>query len=417
MAESRTIIVAGAGIGGLTTALALAGKGFRVAVLEQADRLEETGAGVQLSPNATRILIGLGLEDSLAPLAVAPEAIRVVSARWDSEIVRIPLGALAEMRYGAPYWVIHRGDLQAALVAAVQTHPDIDLRLGARVDDYAVHSNGITVLTWRGQRTQNEHGIALIGADGLWSSVRERILADGPPQFAQRTAWRATVPTESLAPQYRTPLVHLWLGSDAHLVHYPVKGGKLVNIVAIIDDRWNKPGWSAAASSGDLLARFSRFSWCGPARVILGTPERWQKWALYDRAPTARWSKGPVTLTGDAAHPMLPFLAQGAAMAIEDAAVLAECFAWTPDGPEYAMRTYEGMRHARTAKVQRAARQTGSRYHQPGPAAMLRNLVLEAMGGKRLLARYDWLYDWRATIGGYRQEPKEMDVLKLTPDE
>jgi salicylate hydroxylase len=331
--------------------------------------------------------------------------------------VRIPLGTPAAMRYGAPYWVIHRGDLQAVLAAAVKAHHDVDLQLGARVDDYAVHPNGITVLTWRGQRTQNEHGIALIGADGLWSTVRERILPDGPPQFAQRTAWRATVPTEALAAQYRTPLVHLWLGNDAHLVHYPVKAGKLVNIVAIIDDRWNKPGWSEPASSGDLLARLSRHAWCGPARVILGTPDRWQKWALYDRPPTSRWSKGPVTLIGDAAHPMLPFVAQGAAMAIEDAAVLAECFSWTPDGPDYAMRTYEGMRRARTAKVQRTARQTGSLYHQRGPAAMLRNLVMEAMGGKRLLARYDWLYDWRMTMGAYRHTPKESDVLKVMSED
>jgi len=417
VAESRTIIIAGAGIGGLTTALALANKGFRVAIFEQSEQLEEIGAGIQLSPNATRVLLDLGLGEHIRAHIVAPDSIRVLAARWGNEIVRIPLGSVAELRYGAPYWVIHRGDLQAGLLAAVQAHPDVDLRLGARVEDYAVHANGITVLTWRGERTQNEHGIALIGADGLWSTVRDRIIAKEPPQFGERTAWRATVPRMELPPRFRRRRVYLWLGGDAHVVHYPVRGGELVNIVAIANDAWKKAGWSEPAKSADLLARFSRFGWCGQARVILGAPEYWHKWALYDRAPINRWSKGPVTLTGDAAHPMLPFLAQGAAMAIEDAAVLAECFSWTPDGPEYAMRTYEGMRHARTARVQRSARQVGSLYHLSGPAALARNLVLRAMGGERLLARYDWLYDWRMTMGGYRHEPRETDALKRMPDE
>src|SRR5438270_7840508 len=189
MARSRSIIIAGAGIGGLTAALTLTRAGYRAVVLEQAARLEEAGAGIQLSPNATRVLTDLGLADKLRPLVVAPEAIRVINGRSRRDIVRIPLGALAEQRYGAPYWVIHRADLQAVLAAAIEQSPDVTLRLGTRVEDYALHQHGVTVQARTAQGTRDEQGIALIGADGLWSALRTRLGDRKPPQFAQRTAW------------------------------------------------------------------------------------------------------------------------------------------------------------------------------------------------------------------------------------
>jgi salicylate hydroxylase len=390
MPASRSIIIAGAGIGGLTAALALARAGYRSVVLEQAPRLEETGAGIQLSPNATRVLIALGLGDRLRPRVIAPEAIRVIEGRSGRAIARIPLAG-AEARYGAPYWVIHRADLQDVLATAVDESADIALHLGARVQDFALHAHGITVAAKTLGGSRDEQGIALIGADGLWSSLRARLGDRETPRFAERTAWRAVVPAEGLTPDFRAPVTALWLGRDAHLVHYPVKAGKLVNIVAIITDTWAEAGWSAEGQRGDLLARFAAFA--PEARALLALPQRWQKWALFDR-PVARAGDGPVTLLGDAAHPVLPFLAQGAALAIEDAAVLAHALQQAPDDIARAFRRYEGLRRRRVSRAQREAQRNGQRYHLSGLRASVRNTALRAIGGERLLRRYDWLYDW-----------------------
>jgi salicylate hydroxylase len=393
--SSRTVVVAGAGIGGLTATLALARNGFRVIVLEQAERLEETGAGIQLSPNAARTLIDLGLGDRLRPHVVAPAALRVLDAASGREIVRMPLGEVAEQRYGAPYWVIHRGDLQAALAAAVTQYLDVTILLGMRMEDFVTHPNGITVSGRSHGAIGDERGMALIAADGVWSTSRTRIGYTEPPRFAGRTAWRALVPAKDVAPEFREPFIHLWLGAEAHLVHYPVKSGNVINIVAIVPDTWNEAGWSEPAGRADIMARFPRALWAPQALGLLGVPEAWLKWALYDRRPLLRWSQGPVTLLGDAAHAMLPFLAQGAAMAIEDAAVLAQSLARMPDDAVAALRTYEAVRRPRVWRVQRAAAHNGTIYHQTGIKGALRNVAMRTLGGKFLLRRYDWLYDWR----------------------
>ncbi len=392
MARSRSIIIAGAGIGGLTAALALTRAGYRAVVLEQAARLEEAGAGIQLSPNATRVLLDLGLAEKLRPLAVEPQAIRVIQGRSGRDIVRIPLGGAAEQRYGAPYWAIYRGGLQAVLAAAIEQSPDITLRLGTRVEDFAIHQHGITVQARTAEGMRDEQGIALIGADGLWSTLRTRLGDRKQPTFAQRSAWRAIVPAARVTPEFREPVTGLWLGRDAHLVHYPVKGGREINIVATIRDDWHEPGWSATGKPADLAGRFARFA--PAARALIALPERWQKWALFDRAPARLRAQGPVTLIGDAAHPMLPFLAQGGAMAIEDAAVLVQYLG--RDGEtNHALRAYEQARRSRVARAQREAQRNSRRYHLSGPLGLARDLILRGMGGERLLHRYDWLYGWR----------------------
>jgi salicylate hydroxylase len=395
LASARQVIIAGAGIAGLTAALALARTGLRATVLEQAPKLEEIGAGIQLSPNATRVLIALGLRERLQPSVMVPQAIRVMAGGSGREIVRIPLGPDAERRYGAPYWAIHRGDLQAALAAAARSTQDIELKFGARVEAFAAHGSGITVQSRSGQRTVDERAIALIGADGLWSSVRTQLSGQRPPRFRHRTAWRTVVPADAVAPEFRSPLVHLWLGQDAHLVHYPVRAGRLINIVGIVHDEWNKTGWSAAGDRAEILRHFARWAWADRARALIALPERWLKWALYDRKTPFRRGVGPVALIGDASHPMLPFLAQGAGMAIEDAAVLADMLEKYIDDPADALRGYEGARWHRTARAQLASRRQGRIYGLTGPEALVRNLTMRAMGGEKLRARYDWLYDWQ----------------------
>jgi salicylate hydroxylase len=399
VAASRTIFVAGAGIGGLTAALALAARGFRVVILEKTERLEEAGAGLQLSPNASRVLIDLGLQSRLAAGAVTPEAVSIMSARSGGEIVRLPLGEAASARAGAPYWVIHRADLQAALQAAVNDNPDIELRLGCQFEDTAAHAKGLTVVQRSGIKRQQELAMALVGADGIWSSVRQHLFPQTQPQFTGLIAWRGTVDATRLPREYTARRVQLWMGPNAHLVAYPISAAR-INIVAVVAGNWNRPGWSAPGDTGEIKNVFSAPQWPGTARMLVGAVDEWRKWALFTVAGGGEWSKGAIALLGDAAHAMLPFAAQGAAMAIEDAAVLAKCLSEIQNegAPSIAlaMQRYAKLRLPRVTQVQRAARQSGRIYHLTGPAAFARDLAIRLMGANRVLARQDWIYDWRA---------------------
>src|SRR5262249_52580958 len=235
-------IIAGAGIGGLTAALAIARHGFSVTIFDQAQRLEEIGAGIQLSPNASRILIALGLGEQLRRHVVAPEELRVMNARTARVLARAPLGAVAEKRYGAPYWVIHRGDLQAVLIDAVRAHPAIVLNLGARVEDFALKEDGVTVFARSAQHLLEDRGVALIAADGLWSSMRRSLGHRREPRFARRTAWRALAPADALMPAPPLPAGHLLFRTPGHPLHHPVPGRSLITLLALPPRRRRAPG-------------------------------------------------------------------------------------------------------------------------------------------------------------------------------
>jgi salicylate hydroxylase len=400
VAASRTIVVAGAGIGGLTASLALAGQGFRVVVLEKTQRLEETGAGLQLSPNASRVLIDLGLQPRLAARAVTPDAISIMSARNGGEIARLPIGEAATFRAGAPYWVVHRADLQAALQAHVNDNPDIELRLGCQFEDVVAHAKGLTVVQRSGMMRQQDLAVALVGADGIWSTVRHHLFPEVQPQFSGLIAWRGTLEATQLPREYTSRRVQLWMGPNAHLVAYPISGARQINVVAVVPGTWNRPGWSAPGEPNEIKNAFASSQWPGPARMMIGAVDEWRKWALFTVPDTGDWTAGAIALLGDAAHAMLPFAAQGAGMAIEDAAVLAKCLGESQNegGPTIAaaMQRYARLRRSRVTRIQRAARQSGRIYHLTGPAAYARDLVIKAMGAKRMLARQDWIYDWRA---------------------
>jgi salicylate hydroxylase len=400
VAVSRTIVVAGAGIGGLTASLALAAQGFRVVILEKAERLEEAGAGLQLSPNASRVLIDLGLQPRLAARAVTPDAVSIMSARSGGEIARLPLGEAYSLAAGAPYWVMHRADLQAALLAQVNDNPDIELRLGCQFEDVAAHAKGLTVVQRSGTARQQELALALVGADGIWSAVRQHLFPKVQPQFSGLIAWRGTIEATALPREHAARRVQLWMGPNAHLVAYPISGARQINVVAVVPGTWNRPGWSAPGDGNEIKSAFASSPWPANARMLAGAVDDWRRWALFTVSDGGEWTDGAIALLGDAAHAMLPFAAQGAGMAIEDAAVLAKCLGESQHegGPSIpaAMQRYARLRRSRVARVQRAARQSGRIYHLSGAAALARDLAIKALGPKRMLARQDWIYDWRA---------------------
>jgi salicylate hydroxylase len=398
VAASRTIFVAGAGIGGLTASLTMAARGFRVVVLEKAERLEEAGAGLQLSPNASRVLMGLGLKERLYR-AVTPEAISIMSARAGGEIARLPLGEAASTRAGAPYWVVHRADLQTALAGAVRDHPDIDLRLGWQFEDVAAHAKGLTVVQRSGSARHQEVALALIGADGIWSAVRHHLFPEMQPQFSGLIAWRGTLDAKQLPREFTAPRVQLWMGPGAHLVAYPISSARQINVVAVVPGTWNRPGWNAPGEGQELKSIFDASRWPGPARMLIGAVDVWQRWALFTMPEDVEWTSGSIALLGDAAHAMLPFAAQGGGMAIEDAAVLAKVLSEgaleTAAQVGASLRRYEKLRRSRVIRMQRAARSAGRTYHLAGTLALARDLTIRALGPNRMMARQSWIYDWR----------------------
>jgi len=389
--DKRRVLIAGGGIGGLNAALALAQTGIPAHVLEQTEEFSEAGAGIQLGPNAVHVLRGLGVADALAGRAVAPEGVHLFDGRAGACLTTVPLGPMAEMRYGAPYWVVHRADLQRALLDAVRANDNVTITQGFRVERCAVEGARVSV---ESEQAAIVSGGALVGADGLRSIVRAQVGAGVNPSYSGKNAWRLTVPSDAAPSPMRQRAIGLWLSPRAHLVHYPVRGGSEINIVVIVDDRATPEGWNVPGAAEEFISHLA--GWPDTITSFLSAQADWRRWALYDMPPPRRWTNGRITLLGDAAHPVLPFLASGGVLAIEDAAVLARAMRHAKGEPEAAFATYARKRQPRAARVQARSRRMGKIYHMGGVMRWSRNQVLTAREQPQLLARNDWLYGYRA---------------------
>ncbi|AWM76819.1 FAD-dependent monooxygenase [Phenylobacterium parvum] len=387
-----TALVVGAGVGGLTTALALARTGVAVTVVEQAGTLGEVGAGLQVSPNASRALFSLGLEAGLSAQAFRPEAVEARGWRRGQTISRAPLGDAALQKYGFPYLHMHRADLVAVLGAACEAEPRITLRLGQAVAACPRDGTPALVLA-SGERLEAD---VLVGADGIRSLVRQALFGPAAPRFTGNVAWRGLVPAEKLKEAGIGPVASLWMGPGAHFVHYYVRGGTLVNFVGVVErDDWREESWSSRGTAEDLRRDFA--GWHPTVRrIVEAAPEdACFRWALFDRDPLPKWSRGAVTLLGDACHPTLPFMAQGACMAIEDAAVLAACLSGRAvNEVPAALERYEALRRPRTAAIQAGSRRNAAIYHLRPPFSWARNLAMQA--GLGMGSTMDDLYSYDA---------------------
>lgn len=387
-------IVAGAGIAGLAASLALACRGHRVDVFERRATLDEAGAGLQLAPNATRVLKKLGLLAAVEERALEAQAVRIRRGRDGAPLATLPLGAAARQRYGAPFLLIHRADLQHVLAASAATCSGISLSPGVTLDRFEPHAGTAIPSGTPSGRDRQLHADGLVSAGGLHFSSLARS-AVGAPRFSGKTAWRALVAAERVPVAFRRPETNLWLGARTHMVHYPLRGGTLVNVVVIVDeaggdrvrsgDPWAQPGDPA------VLDKFLR-GWDSEPRHLVSAAETWRTWPLFDASADTAWSEDRLTRVGDAAHPMLPFLAQGASQAIEDAAALADAVAEVPGDIAAAFRLYEARRRPAALRVQTASRRQGRIYHLSGPAAAARDLTMRLLGPRRMLAGLDWLY-------------------------
>lgn len=383
------ILIAGGGIGGFAAALALSQKGRAVHLIEQAPAFGEVGAGIQIGPNVFKMFNVLGVTEAINEVAVFPKNLVMKDALTGRDITRMPVGGEAFLaRYKYPYGVIYRPDLHNTLIDACKGSDLIELTVGQGVVGFEDTGEGVRVETSTGDTYE---GAALIGADGLWSKVRERLVGDGKPRVSGHIAYRAVLKTEEVPDHIRQDNVVLWAGPKTHLVHYPLHRGEIYNLVAVFHSDRYEEGWDAFGDVEELNKRFAGEH--EDVLTMLDKIESWRMWVLCDREPIRDWSKGRVTLLGDAAHPMLQYLAQGACMATEDGVCLAARVAANGDDYETAFQEYQRLRYLRTARVQLTARMFGEIYHAAGATADLRDAMLAAQDTSRPGEGMAWLYE------------------------
>ena len=390
--EHEQVVIAGGGIGGLAAALACAQRGVQVKLLERAPQLSEVGAGIQIGPNVTRILQAWGLGAALSQVAAFPEALQARDAQTGRVLGTLTLGARAQARYGAPYATLHRADLQGLLHRAAQS-AGVDMLLGQTVKGWLDSEAALQVNTAQGLSLQAS---ALIGADGVWSRVRQQLLGDVPPRFTGHLAYRALVAQADLPGHLRSDQVTVWMGPRLHVVHYPVRSGQWLNLVAIVhgvkpEQAQEAQGWDQAGHTVALMQAMGAVG--RDLHERLASVPAWRQWALHDRAPLSaagQMAQGRVALLGDAAHPMRPYLAQGAGMAIEDAQALAQNLSKRSAAVPDKLQAYADQRWARNARVQARAIRNGRIFHAQGALALGRNLSMQLLGER--VMDVPWLY-------------------------
>lgn len=393
------VLIAGGGIGGLTAALSCHHFGHEVVVFEQAQALENIGAGIQLPPNAMKVLHALGLEDLISETAFDPQAIQARMGKSGRSIFSIPLASCAAQNWGAPYLHMHRADYIQTLSGALASRAPKALRLGESVKRYKNQDGGVVVALNDGRELS---GDVLIAADGIKSSLREQMLGPNTPRFTGNAAWRAVVPLDDLGAHAPEPTACVWMGSGRHAVSYRVRGGRFANFVGVVERTdWTAESWTEKGSQEQALKDFEGWHPVITALIKAVKPEQLYCWALYDRAPLEKWSDGYVALLGDAAHPMLPFLAQGAAMAIEDSWVLArELSRETRPAPE-SLVAYQALRFNRTRKAQLKSRANMKTFHRRTALGKLAAYGPMWMAGKFaptiIYKKMDWLYSHDVT--------------------
>ena len=408
MTGAIRIAIAGAGIGGLCTALALRRRGFAVEVYEQAAQLGEVGAGLQLSPNGTRVLRRLGLEAALQPWVceAARKEVRHYASgrRWKL----FDLGADCRARFGAPYWMVHRGDLHRVLLQALQAADPRAVQLNARVVNAV--TQGETVRFTLADGSQRE-AHALIACDGVHSALRRQLLGEDEARFTGLLAWRGLVPMQRLPEHLRTRAdAHVgtnWVGPGAHVITYPVRAGALMNVVGIVErSDWQGESWTQPGDVEELLRDFH--TWHEDVRTLMSAIDQPFKWALLGRPPRQGWAQGRVCLLGDAAHPTLPFLAQGANMALEDAVVLADCLAGEAS-VEQGLQRFEALRWQRTADIVNRSADNAARFHNPALAdpAFAVAYIDREWDSEKVRHRYDWLFEYDAMTAATSLAPAE----------
>ncbi len=386
--SDKPVLVAGGGIGGLAAALALVRRGFRVKVLEQAPEIGEIGAGIQLGPNAFAAFDALGVGEKARGRAVYTDCMVMHDATDESLIGRIPTGETFRQRFGNPYAVIHRADVHLSLLEGAQETGRVEFLTSTRVAHVEQDASGVRVTDANGRVHE---GVALIGADGVKSVVREQFVGD-PARVTGHVVYRAVVDKKDFPQDLRWNAASLWAGPNCHLVHYPLRGGEQYNVVVTFHSR-DQEQWGVREGSKDEVQSYFQ-GVCPKARRLIDLPKSWKRWATADREPIGQWTFGRVTLLGDAAHPTTQYMAQGACMAMEDGVTLGEALRVHDNDWDLALDLYQRSRIARTARIVLSSREMGRLYHAKGVERLIRNDLWKGRSPERFYDALEWLYGW-----------------------